>query len=199
MDIFNNTNILALTNDDVDALAGGRELASGETMDVAKGMVPVPGGLFDPKIFGERGDRWASLPLPEPIVNPVMEDPVRRLLGLTKQGLSDVIAGKAELPKVGGTGPAAIAKALKNINLPREIARTRAEVAKRRGAGRDEAVRKLGYLLGAQKNGLRPEQWLLNKVPVLPPRYGPVGMLGDSKMPLVSDANVGSRGWRFGP
>jgi DNA-directed RNA polymerase beta' subunit len=185
-----NLNIMALRDSDVLKLAGDREVKSGETLDAGKQYTPIAGGLFDPKIFGDDGRRWGYVQLQEPIVNPVMEDPVRRTLGLTKKQLDEVISGKLELPRYGGTGPAAIGRALGNINLPSEIAHTRQEARRRRGSGRDDAVRRLGYLLGAQKNGLHPKDWMLSRVPVLPPVFRQVGMLGDTRIPLVPDSNL---------
>ena len=54
----------------------------------------------------------------------------------------------------------------------------------------DDAIRRLGYLTSAQKMGLHPGDWVLDRVPVLPPVFRPVGMLGDTKIPLVSDPNL---------
>jgi DNA-directed RNA polymerase beta subunit len=181
--------IMALTDKDIKHLAADREVKSGELVDSARSFKPIAGGLFDPKIFGDDGKRWGFISLPEPIVNPVMEDPVRRTLGLTKRQLEEVISSKAELPTYGGTGPHAIQKALASINLPAEIARTRSEINRRRGAGRDDAVKRLGFLLGAEKNNLHPGDWMLNQVPVLPPAFRQVGLLGNTKIPLVPDPN----------
>ncbi len=66
------------------------ELVNLGTLDTIKG------GLFDPRIVA--GDKWGRIRLPRPIINPAMEDSVRTLLGLTKQELEDVLAGRAELP-----------------------------------------------------------------------------------------------------
>jgi hypothetical protein len=66
------------------------DLVNFSTMDTIKG------GLFDPRIV--TGDKWGRIRLPRPIINPAMEDSVRTLLGLTKQELEDVLAGRMELP-----------------------------------------------------------------------------------------------------
>lgn len=183
------THIMAMTDKDVHGLAGDREVKSGELVDPAREMRPLKGGLFDPQIFGQDGHRWGFIAAAEPVVNPVMEDPVRHLLGLTKKGFEDVIAGKETLPGF-GHGPAAIQKALQGINMPLEIARARQDVARRKGSGRDAAVRKLRYLLGAQEQGIKPSDWLLTKIPVLPPVFRQVGMMQDSNIPIIPDANL---------
>lgn len=78
-----------LDNEDpVDVDTG--DLVNISTMDTIKG------GLFDPRIVA--GEKWGRIRLPRPIINPAMEESVRTLLGLTKQELEDVLAGRMELP-----------------------------------------------------------------------------------------------------
>jgi DNA-directed RNA polymerase subunit beta len=66
----------------------------GDLVDL-RTLDPIPGGLFDPRIV--TGERWGRIRLPRPVINPAMEDSVRVLLGLTKQELQDVLAGKKSL------------------------------------------------------------------------------------------------------
>ena len=181
--------VMALTAKDVEALAGDRVLRSGDTVRFDKDMEPVAGGLFDPKLTGGHGGtRWAAVELAEPLPNPVMEEPIRRLLNLTGKEYEAVLAGERELGGY-GTGPAAVHEALKKFNVPREVARARVEMTGGNRSKRDAAVRRLGYLKGLQKTGMSPADWVLPKVPVLPPAFRPVSVMGDSGTPLVSDAN----------
>ena len=181
--------IMAMTDKDIDALAGDREIKNGETVQIEKGMAPVKGGLFDESLTGSHsGGRWSFIRLQEPLPNPVMEEPIRRILGLTEKKFLAVISGKEQLPD-GSTGPAGIKTALEKINLPKEIAVARMQIHSGRKTLRDQAVRKLAYLKSAQQMGLHPKDWMMTKVPVLPPRFRPISMLGDSGMPLVSDPN----------
>ena len=183
------THILPMTDREIDEMAGDRRIKSGETVHLDKGMAPVSGGLFDPTLTGSHdGTRWAAIDLHEPMPNPLMEDPIRRVLGLTEKQFLGVLSGREKLGD-GGTGPAGIRKALEKINLPRELAMTRAALQSGRKTARDQAVRKLGYLKSAQWMGIHPKDWMLTKVPVMPPRFRPISMLGDSGMPLVSDPN----------
>jgi len=183
------THIMAMTDKDIDRMAGDRVVTSGETVEFSKGMKPIEGGLFDLKTTGGiGGDRWAAIPLHEPMINPVMEDPVRRLLGLTKNAFEDVLAGREKLTE-GGTGPSGIQQALAKINLDKAITQARQDIASGRKTKRDVAVRKLAYLKAAKKLGIHPADWVLTKVPVLPPMYRPVSALAGSNMPLVADAN----------
>lgn len=180
--------IMALTRPDVDALAEGRHLTSGETVHFDKDLKPVSGGLFDPGLTGSHGGRkWSAIELHEPMPSPVMEEPIRRLLGLTQKQYEGVIAGTHR--SAGGTGAQAIGRALETLNVPREMAIARAHIKNGTLSQRDAAVRKLGYLKTVERLGMSPQHWMLDKAPVLPPLFRPVSLMGESGLPLVSDAN----------
>ena len=184
------SHIMALTDKDVDEMTAGRELQNAETVNFDKNLRPVAGGLFDPALTGgHNGNRWSFIKLAEPMPNPVMEEPIRRMLGLTQNQFDGIIAGKTELPRFGGTGPGAIAKALSGMNVDRELEIARAEVAGSKKGARDAAIRRLGYLKSAQRLNIHPGDWMLSKAPVLPPIFRPISEMGDSKLPLVSDPN----------
>lgn len=183
-----NLNIMALTDKDVDELAGRREITNGETVDFARGLEPIKGGLFDSKLTGgHQGNRWGFVKLTEPMPNPVMEEPIRRVLGLTQKKFEDVVACRAELE--GNCGPEAISNALGKINVSRELARARIDMKQGRKTLRDSAVRKLGYLKAAERLGIHPREWMLSKVPVLPPAFRPLSVMEGNDIPIVADAN----------
>jgi DNA-directed RNA polymerase beta' subunit len=183
------THLLALTNRGVDELAGDRELQNAETVDWKDLQKPIKGGLFDETLTGGHGgNRWAAIRLHEPMPNPAMEDPIRRMLDLTEKEFREVLAGRRELR--GRTGPGAIRGALEAINVDREIEHARQEINSGKKTHRDVAVRKLGYLKAAQKHGLHPRDWVLDRVPVLPPRFRPVSLMQGSKLPMIADPNM---------
>ena len=181
----NTTNIMALTNADVDKLSGGAIQNPGtinfETME------PVPGGLFDRKLFGgHNGRSWAHIPLAEPMPNPVMEDPIRRLLGLTKKQFRAVMTGEEQLNgKVGG---AAVFDALKSINVDEAIKTQRSVFQSGRKSYRDDAAKRLGYLKNFKAQGLHPSDLMLTKAPVLPTLFRPVSKF--RRMQIMADANL---------
>ena len=179
------TDIMPMTDKDVDALAGGRYIENGRMLDAD--MHDIRGGLFDPVTTGGSGNdrRWAAIRLPEPIPNPVMEEPVRRVLGLTTKRLQAIISGAESVD--GKTGGAALASLLGKIDVDAEIARQKEIVRKTRGSARDNAVKVIGYLSGCRKQGVTPKDWMITKIPVIPPMFRPVAKLGDTA--LVSDIN----------
>ncbi len=180
--------VMALTDKDVDRLSGNREITSGDTVDWGRALEPIKGGLFDQALTGgHNGNRWAYVKLNEPMPNPVFEEPIRRVLGLTQSDFDDVIGGKKTIDT--GTGPKAVQRALNRINVDSELEKCREAVRAGRKTARDLAVRKMGYLKSAQKLGIHPREWMLTKVPVLPPAFRPVSVMTGSKQPLVADAN----------
>lgn len=182
------TNIMALTDKDVDELAGDREIQNAETVDWKGGMRPKKGGLFDEALTGGlTGNKWGKITLHEPMPNPAMEEPIRRVLGLTQKQFRAVLAGDEKIGDT--TGPRAIQEALANINLPKAIEQARADIKSGRATVRDAAVRRLGFLKAAESTGVQPKDWMMTKVPVLPPMFRPVSVMGAKKLPLVSDAN----------
>jgi DNA-directed RNA polymerase beta subunit len=182
------THIMALTDKDVDNLAGERELQSAETVSWDNALKPIKGGLFDEHLTGGHGgNRWAKITLHEAMPNPVMEEPIRRTLGLTEKKFRAILAGQETLRDK--TGPAAIRSALESVNLPKAIEQAREDIKSGRGTARDAAVRRLGFLKGAESTGVHPKDWMLSKVGVLPPAFRPVSVMGAKKLPLVDDAN----------
>ena len=180
--------IMAMTDKDIGELAADREIQNTDTVDWRSGLKPKKGGLFDEALTGgHNGTRWSYIKLAEPMPNPVMEEPIRRLLGLTQKQLHNVILGKKELNKK--TGPKAIQSALANINLKKEIERARMEIKGEKKTARDAAIRRLGYLRSAERLGIHPKDWMLTKAPVLPPAFRPVSTMGPKKLPMVDDAN----------
>jgi hypothetical protein len=179
------THIFGMTNSQAASLTGDREVTSADTFD-PKRLQPVPGGLFDEKATGgSDGDKFAFIRLPEPMLNPLMEDSIRRILGTTKEELGDLISGKT--PYKGLRGGLALAKRLKDINIDNEIALAKQEASGSSSSKRDAAVKKLRALLAIKKQDIQLVDLMLTRVPVLPPRFRPITVSDDGAM--ASDAN----------
>ncbi len=69
----------------------------------AKNLDPEDGGLFDQVITGGlKGDKWSHYKLAEPIVNPVFENPVKSILGLSTVEFDNITSGKYGVKDLGG-------------------------------------------------------------------------------------------------
>lgn len=178
------TNIFAMTNKDVHDMAKGR-VTTAATFE-GGAYTPVKGGLFDPAVFGVNGDRWGRIDLPEPILNPVMEDVARSILGVTEARLRDVMAGRASLPD-GSTGPSGLKASLAKINPKVAAAAALATVRNGTKSKRDKAVKQLRFLTAMDRHGVTPDDFMLDSVPVLPPRFRRITEAGG--MTMVPDAN----------
>ena len=182
------TQVMALTDKDIDSLSGNREIQRSDTVDWAGGLKPAGGGLFDNSLTGGHGGTlWSHIKLHEPMPNPVMEEPIRRILNLTEDKFRDVLAGKTQIE--GETGPSAIKNALRRINVDQEMMRARAIIASGKKSYRDAAVRKLAYLKSTKDLNIHPSEWMLSKAPVLPPLFRPVSIMSSNNLPMVGDAN----------
>jgi DNA-directed RNA polymerase beta' subunit len=180
----NITQIMPMTDKDIDTLSGGRTIENSSHLD--SDFEPIRGGLFDlGKTGGAAGNHWSAIKLPEPVPNPIMEEPVRRVLGLSVKQLEGVLAGREQLN--GKTGGAAIKEALAGVNIDKKIAECRDRIRNQRGANRDDAIKILGYLTSMKEQGATPQDWMISKVPVLPPKFRPISRMGD--VALVSDLN----------
>ena len=182
------THLMAMTDKDIDRLAGDREITSSVTVDWRAGLKPLKGGLFDPKLTGGHGgNQWSFIRLAEPLPSPAMQEPIMRVLGLTEPAFRKVLSGEQELN--GHTGARAIAYALDKIKVPQAIEQARQDIESSKTTLRNAAVRRLRYLKGAEKMKIHPREWLLSRVPVLPPAFRPVSVMQGSSQPMVSDPN----------
>ena len=85
------------------------------------------------------------------------------------------------------TGPQAIRRALEKLDLDREEQRWKAAIATRRSVLRGPAVKALNSIQGLKRNGLKPVDLIITKVPVVPPSFRPFTRVGTMFQP--GDAN----------
>jgi DNA-directed RNA polymerase beta subunit len=128
---------------------------------------------------------WTHVNLHEPMPNPIMEEPIRRMLGLTQAKFEDVLSSKEYLH--GRTGGEAIKESLRRINLPELKRKAEEQIQSGAKSKRSDAIKTLRYVNMMQKTGLKPEDFVLNKVPVLPPIFRPIS--ATSKFTIKADAN----------
>lgn len=169
-----------LTDADILKMSSG-VLPEPSKMVRAKDLRPETGGMFDPaRTGGMAGTKWSHVELSEPIVNPVFEEPVRRLLGLTQK----------EFTEKTGHGGEWFRAALGRIDVPSRLEELRDRSRRLRGAALDDAVKQAKYLAALQAHGLKPaDAYVISKVPVTPPIIRPILPLKDGRL-QVGDANL---------
>ena len=89
--------------------------------------------------------------------------------------------------KIPLTGPDAIKYALSRINVDEEYERHRGIIKGGAKTKRSKSVQALNALEGLKRNNLRPEQLMVNSVPVIPPVFRPFSVVGNTFVP--GDAN----------
>lgn len=165
------------------------EVLKADTVDFNT-LEPRSGGLFDKALVS--GNRWGYMKLPEPMVNPAYEDSVRYLLGLKLKELEAVASGDMELPaahrKQGSvqtpvTGPEAIRAALSQIDLDALEKEQHAILKSGKVSKRRDAVRTLHAIAGLRRNGVRPEELMISRVPIIPPAFRPYTAMGKTFVP----------------
>lgn len=176
--------VFSLSNDDVKELAGPRELKSKDTYE-ARTFRPIDGGLFGQDLFGPNGDRWAYIQLDEPLPNPVMEEPLARLLRMSTKDFMAVAAGKAEVN--GMKSSADIKERLSRINLEAEEKQARKEFKDAPMSKKDAALKRYRDIARMKANEIPPDQYMLDRIPVLPPIYRPVST--HNGLTMVADSN----------
>ena len=85
------------------------------------------------------------------------------------------------------TGPESIAYALKRVDLGRVREQALSDIKSGKKTYRPDAIRLLGYLEGFKRSGLHPADLVINAVPVIPPKFRPFSVAGDTFLP--GDAN----------
>lgn len=80
---------------DSDVLAMSNGEIKDATMINSRTLGPDKGGLFDSAITGGiEGEKWSHYKLAEPIANPLMEKPIKSILGLSTKEFDDIAHGK---------------------------------------------------------------------------------------------------------
>lgn len=176
--------VFALSNGDIDELAGPREVTTRDTYE-AKNFRPIDGGLFGQDIFGINGDKWGYIKLDEPLPNPVMEEPLARLLRIPDKQFVAVASGAAEVD--GMKSAADIKDRLKAINLDTESAAAKKELEDAPLSMKDKALKRYVAIERMRRAGVHPADYMLDKIPVIPPIYRPIS--SHNGLTMVADSN----------
>lgn len=176
--------VFSLTNGDVNELAGSRELKSRDTYE-AKTFRPIDGGLFGQDVFGPNGDKWAYIQLDEPLPNPVMEEPLARLLNISDKDFQAIVAGQKEVN--GMKSPADMKARLAKMDLAKESADALREFKGASKSRKDAALKRYKAIELMRRAGENPAEYMLDRIPVLPPEFRPV--TSANGLTMVADSN----------
>ena len=176
--------VFALSDDDVRQMAGPRELRSRDTYE-ARTFRPLDGGLFGQDVFGPNGDRWAYIQLDEPLPNPVMADPLARLLRLSDRDFEAVCTGSKEVDGMASSED--VRRRLAGIDLEKESAAALDELRDATKSRRPAALKRYLAVERMRRQGVPPDQYMLTRLPVLPPVYRPIS--SHAGVTMVADAN----------
>lgn len=175
------------TDQDVKKLTGQRRVSFANTFD-SKHLQPVPGGLFDPAIFGADGEQWGYYELPEPVLNPMMFKATANALGWKDKELEGVLKGERQINgKVGIDG---LRDALEHLDIDKELRQAKQTLRAPRIplSKRDQARKKIRALQPMADAGVKPIDFLLTRIPILPPRYRPVSKMAND-VNIAADVN----------
>jgi len=87
----------------------------------------------------------------------------------------------------GLSGPEAIAAALRTFSTKDVEDMAREGLESKKQSQRGPSVKLMRYAHGLKRNSLEPEDYLIKRVPVIPPKFRPFNVVGDSF--LAGDAN----------
>jgi DNA-directed RNA polymerase subunit beta len=162
-----------------------KKMSSGEIknakMVLAKNLMPERDGLFDIVTTGGlQGTRYSHIELPESVINPLFSDAARRLLNMSETNL------KKEIVEKGGDS---IRAKLNSLDLDKELAETKANLSKLKGADKDNAYKKIKAINALKENNHKAgEAYMMKTFPVIPPQFRPI-VPGQGTDLLVSDVN----------
>jgi glutaredoxin len=178
--------IFGMTDSQAEKLTGNRKLESAGTFN-QQNFKPIASGLFDPEATDSMGagNRWAYYALPEPVLNPIMAEPVRRILGLTNAQLDAVMHGEQKIGN--GYGGKALKEHLDSLDLSKIIDNARQTLRTGSKSVRDDAIKTLAYAVAMQREGVKPSEFMMTRVPVLPPAFRPITQMSGRTM--VADPN----------
>jgi hypothetical protein len=185
-------NFFGMTNDQARKLAKGHELKVARTFN-QKTMDAVDGGLFDPKLFGPNGNDWAFIQLDEPLPNPVMEPAIASILKLTQKDFNAVMAGEKEIN--GRTGGEAVKAALSNLKMDHAVKDALIDLKSSTPSKKDKALKRYRFLKSMDEQGVEPKEFMMERVPVLPPKFRPVTQAAGTN--ISADANIMYRSLMF--
>tara|TARA_B100000131_G_scaffold54165_1_gene49136 strand:- start:806 stop:6961 length:6156 start_codon:yes stop_codon:yes gene_type:complete len=168
------------TEEQVKALSAGELQQPGLALR-GKDLKPEKGGLFDEKVTGGvEGTRWSHFKLSEPMPNPLFEDAIKKVLGLTQKKYEDVVRGRTSYK--GQTGGKALQSMLSDVDVSSERKKIESKIKDVRGETRNKLHSKLRILKALETNKSNATVYMMDSVPVLPPVFRPIIVREDGNL-----------------
>lgn len=139
-----------------------------------KDLMPIRGGMFDPILTGgtENSTRYNHIDLNTKIPNPITKNAIKILLDLTEPEFNDILSGKKNMQ--GLTGASFFEKKLKEIDPKVELAKIESQKINAPKSKINLLNRKLRYLRALVNNGIKPEEYMISKLPIIPSKFRPI-------------------------
>lgn len=139
-----------------------------------KDLMPIRGGMFDPILTGgtENSTRYNHIDLNTKIPNPITKNAIKILLDLTESEFSDILSGKKNMQ--GLTGASFFEKKLKEIDPKAELAKIESQKINAPKSKINILNRKLRYLRALVNNNIKPEEYMISKLPIIPSKFRPI-------------------------
>jgi DNA-directed RNA polymerase beta subunit len=162
-----------------------------------KDQKPEKGGIFDEKLTGGLdGNKWTHISLNDSIPNPVFEDAIVSILGITYETFNNIMAGKLGIDDSNKitkdykyTTSKAFIKLLDNVNVKADLIKYTAMLDKLSGSELAKVRKRVKILRNLDKLNLSPREAYIRKlIPVIPPVFRPIGLLS-SGSPTIDDLN----------
>lgn len=190
-----------MTDKDIDSISVG-ELSKPTETYRKKDLAPINGGLFDPsKAGGIHGDNYTHFKLPEKILNPITEAAAASMLDMSQTKLVDIIDGKQFVDRSTGklvdpgtsnafSGGPAVELMLSKVDVDGDL-KSLKELAQttRNSTALNKYNKRIKYLRALKENGLKPTDYMMSKVLVVPSKYRPMFTMGTDGTVIMSDVN----------
>jgi len=157
------------------------------------------GGLFDlPTTGGLEGEKWTHIKLADPMPHPTFEKSILDLLKMKGSDLDDIMAGRKFVNKQGViieqfepgalSGGQAIRLMLSRIDVPKRLDQSAKEALVAKGSDLNRLNREMRILRNLQDNGVKPQELVVELVPVMPPKFRPIAELPNGDL-TIADVN----------
>lgn len=194
-------NLKPMTDDDVQELSAGKLDNPTDTYR-KKNLAPIKGGLFDPiKAGGMHGDNYTHFELPEKVLNPITASAAATMLDMPLDGLERIIDGKTFIDKMSGeevkpgtpgavSGGPAVELLLGKIDVNKEFDSLSKEAESiTNKTALNKIHRKLRYFKALKETGMKPTDYMVKNVLVVPSKYRPMFSMGTDNTVIMSDVN----------